>query len=370
MPFHRPITLGAIRLYQLLISGARGGSCPMHPHCSAYGYQAFSTHHPLLAFMMTADRLHRCGHDSDKYPIVHTADGIRLQDPVPGTSAGCPLPPVPCIRSSLLASAGISYATEEDEKIFSFARQLQRDGDAERALTEYLRLLSYYPDSPLRAGVLVEVGHCYFQSGRLLDVLRWQDEIDVGVLSLDQREALMELTAFSYLKLDNQTSARTVLRRLTDSSVPERGARSRMLLGFSLAEDRQWTEANREFDAVPAESPHAEAARRCAALALKGLELHHKRPGLAGILAVIPGLGYLYDGYPKTAFSAFLVNALFIGGTWEAFDQGNESLGAFLGLLSFGWYSGNIYGSISSARRMNDKIHRDHLARFDLGVEY
>jgi hypothetical protein len=66
-PFYRPVTSGLMSLYQDFISPARGTSCPMHPHCSEYASQVFGNYNTLQAYVMTADRLLRCGHDNNRY---------------------------------------------------------------------------------------------------------------------------------------------------------------------------------------------------------------------------------------------------------------------------------------------------------------
>jgi hypothetical protein len=93
-------------------------------------------------------------------------------------------------------------------------------------------------------------------------------------------------------------------------------------------------------------------------------EIPEKIPGLAGTLSLIPGAGYLYLGRYRDAATAFLLNAALIGATWEAFDNGNEILGGLLGVVEAGFYSGNIYGSVSSAHKYN----RDQVQEFIDGL--
>lgn len=55
-----------IRFYQGPLdhlSAVRHGGCPMHPNCSAYGISAIKKHGGLIGWMMTFDRLIRCGLD-------------------------------------------------------------------------------------------------------------------------------------------------------------------------------------------------------------------------------------------------------------------------------------------------------------------
>ena len=102
----------------------------------------------------------------------------------------------------------------------------------------------------------------------------------------------------------------------------------------------------------------------------EGEKLGLRNHTTAGILAIVPGLGYSYDGYKQTALSSFIVNGLFIWATVEAFRRDNQSIGTMLGILSFGWYTGNIYGSVVSAERRNIKLKEDLLLKFDIGFQF
>jgi hypothetical protein len=70
-------------LFQRLISRADGDRCPMVPSCSHYTADAFEHHHPVTAWILTCDRLLRCGHDEVRLAPRVMVDGqIRIFDPV------------------------------------------------------------------------------------------------------------------------------------------------------------------------------------------------------------------------------------------------------------------------------------------------
>ena len=60
-----PVT-APIRMYQTYISGANGHRCPMMPSCSQYSIQAFAKHGYLMGWILSADRLLRCGRDETR----------------------------------------------------------------------------------------------------------------------------------------------------------------------------------------------------------------------------------------------------------------------------------------------------------------
>ena len=75
--------LGAIdyiSVYQKYISGIRGQECPMYPSCSNYGLKTFSEKSFVTAFVLTADRLLRCGHDHSNYSLTLRPNGFKNLD--------------------------------------------------------------------------------------------------------------------------------------------------------------------------------------------------------------------------------------------------------------------------------------------------
>ena len=76
------LTRGLFRLYQQGAAPSKGQSCPMAPSCSEYGRIAFRDHGLILGGLLTADRLHRCGHDLHHYDPIWVQVGRRAYDPV------------------------------------------------------------------------------------------------------------------------------------------------------------------------------------------------------------------------------------------------------------------------------------------------
>lgn len=54
------LLIGAIRLYQLLLSPFLGGACRFQPTCSAYAIEAVRTHGSLKGALLAARRLAAC----------------------------------------------------------------------------------------------------------------------------------------------------------------------------------------------------------------------------------------------------------------------------------------------------------------------
>jgi putative component of membrane protein insertase Oxa1/YidC/SpoIIIJ protein YidD len=72
-----------INLFQRFVSPADGDRCPMYPSCSAYGKNAFTRHGPLMGWILTSDRLLRCGRDEVvQGAAVRNKDRVLTHDSV------------------------------------------------------------------------------------------------------------------------------------------------------------------------------------------------------------------------------------------------------------------------------------------------
>ncbi len=65
-PQSDPRGFSPLDLYQRFVSKADGQRCPMYPSCSHYARQAFSRNGFWKGWMLTCDRLLRCGRDETR----------------------------------------------------------------------------------------------------------------------------------------------------------------------------------------------------------------------------------------------------------------------------------------------------------------
>lgn len=71
----------SINLFQKTISKADGNRCPMYPSCSHYSSQAFERHNPIKAWILTCDRLLRCGRDETRRTKgVYVKGQLKIKD--------------------------------------------------------------------------------------------------------------------------------------------------------------------------------------------------------------------------------------------------------------------------------------------------
>jgi len=358
------ITLGAIRTYQLLIAPSKGSACPMHPNCSLYGKMAFEKYNPVKAFIVTSDRLHRCGHDLKNYNIVEIGGSVRFYDPL--VSNNLFVQARPTTNSTFIPQE--SGSESENSRIFAFAEALFKSKDFASALTEYQRLISYFPNSSFENLATKMILQCYYQLGQYFEAVHWGKRMLKE--ELDNALETKFYIGKSYFKLNNFPKAREEFEEVVAKDNGELQDKAILLSGLSLVNEEKWNEAQECFAKVSSNSGFYKKAEELKGLAEKGPTLKQKSPVVAGVLAIIPGGGYLYNGYRQTALASFIVNSLFFWGTAEVFKKDNDSLKPIMGILSFGWYTGNIYGSVVSTHRKNERIKKDFLEQFNIGFDF
>ena len=69
--------------YRSYISPIDGKNCPMYPSCSKYSLLCFKKHGLIIGWMMTCDRLFRCGRDELRLsPQIRVKGEIKCYDPL------------------------------------------------------------------------------------------------------------------------------------------------------------------------------------------------------------------------------------------------------------------------------------------------
>ena len=72
-----------VEVYRAYISPIDGKSCPMYPSCSKYSLLCFKKHGLFIGWMMTCDRLFRCGRDELRLsPQIILNGEVRFYDPL------------------------------------------------------------------------------------------------------------------------------------------------------------------------------------------------------------------------------------------------------------------------------------------------
>jgi tetratricopeptide (TPR) repeat protein len=234
-----------------------------------------------------------------------------------------------------------------EAQVWSLAEALFSDGEYYRAVTEYKRLLSYFPGGPREPAAQERIAEALLLGGEPRQAL---DHIAARLERApeSERDRWRVLQAIGRLDLDK------------DRPYPLRRAD----IAQALADLKTVS---------PAYPAGADIAGFVRALEAPP-ELPRKSPALAGTLsAVLPGAGSLYVGRPAEAALSFFVNALLIAGTVTAFQEHQGGLGVGLGVLALAFYGGNVYAAVSGAHKANDGAEAAYLdeqrTRFGLVLE-
>lgn len=268
---------------------------------------------------------------------------------------------------ALLLVVGNAKAIDlEREKLLNFADELTKDGEYYRAITEYRRFGSYFSDDPRVSQIDLRIAQCYLKGGRPLESLEWCKKIREKYPN-DEVEQQAALTmGRGYLLLKNYTDAQSTFKGIlkgVNSKAPY-SDEAHYLLGISLVGDEKWKDASQEFSSVSLGSEYSERAKSYSPKALRGEKLPKKNSGLATVLSIVPGLGYIYTGNRGTGIASFVVNSIFGWGTYNAFRKKENGVGVVIGMFSLGFYTGNIYGGNISASRYNERVRSDFKSQF------
>lgn len=251
------------------------------------------------------------------------------------------------IRVLLLAGILVSIASRAaDSNQWSFAAHLASAGDTSNAAIEFRRI------------ALIE------NDPAAVSVAYW-------------------LSAHQYWKLKQPDISCKMLDRSEDADVGI-GPQASLLRGEDARLTKSWDEAAFHFQSVLNGKPSPEmrtyAIRNLASAEMRkgniatardmirmetndttqmraALDLYERgtdhAPVVGGLLGLIPGLGYAYNGEYANAIRSLLLNTLFGFAMYHTASR--DQWGAFVPVAFFEitWYTGSIYGGVDSAHRYN-----------------
>jgi putative component of membrane protein insertase Oxa1/YidC/SpoIIIJ protein YidD len=355
--------LDYIRLYQKNISFIRNSHCPMYPSCSVYGYEAFKGGNAAKAFMLTADRLLRCGHDHKFYNLTQQSDNFLLLDPA-GTETNNSLIYRP--RRSFYAVTAPGSVQKDST---GFIKYLIDQGQYQEALKEIHRILYFTPQSSnvdLYANYLICLRALEQQEKAIFE---YENTFPASVRS---HPVLMQLMGNQWLSLDNYDNAISLYGQVIKDPETERhlGDQARILRGYAHVRKADLELAKSDFSSIVEQSVFFSSAQANLSQLEKISHLKYKKPALAGVLGVVPGLGYLYASHKQTALSAFVVNGLLGFATYTSIRTHNYGLAALTGVFGASFYIGNISGSVKSVRRYNQNKYESQVRKIKTNVNF
>lgn len=258
----------------------------------------------------------------------------------------------------LLALLSGPANAEEPERLLRFGDSLLLNGEPYRAITEYMRYASYFPDQPEAAQMPLRISLAYLYGGRPEQALT-----ALAPALRSERPDLREQAAYLQARCYYEAGEMELLLRgwadPKDTSLAPLLRQQRLQALLRLDRRKEAIELLQAAGYGGLDRPVAESlAERLA----QSPAPDRRSPVLAGVLSgILPGAGQLYAGRKRDAVVSLLLNGLFVFGAVQAFRGGNEATGILLSSAEIGWYSGNIASAASGARSYNRRRQERYL---------
>lgn len=213
-----------------------------------------------------------------------------------------------------------------DTSLFKFANKLYQSKEYYRAISEYKRLIHYFPESAYIEKARFNIGKSFMAGGERLAAVKYWKKLLEDPSSSEIETQIRWHLGISYLDMDMEKPY------LLRQEYIEQGMEQFRILKQMNPE---LTPLYKQWKAMPPPS--------------------EKSPLLAGMLsAVIPGSGSLYTNRPQEAFYSFFITGMFYLAALEAYREEDKPLATVFGFFSITFYGGNIYTAINSAHKYND----------------
>ena len=254
------------------------------------------------------------------------------------------------------------------DRQYQLARTLFEEKEFSAAAHEYIRFVHLFPQHERVAMAQYNTGVAFFYAGRLEDARRHLERTaahfsDSGVVP----DAMFKLSEV-YMAMDKPGMAVAVLRNLItltrNGQVRDRAC---FTIGWLLLDNAEGLKSRSDYAVYPVReaekyfsmiSPEGEKKYRMAnsMSSLNTIDrLKQKSPTVAGGLSLVPGGGFLYCERYRDALVSFLLNTSLMFAAYHSFENDNIFLGGVLSFVEAGFYTGNIYGSVSSAHKYNKR---------------
>jgi len=261
---------------------------------------------------------------------------------------------VPFILMTAAVAYGGAQLTIDADSQYRYA-QSRLDTDAfDEAIAEFSRFIHFFPADPRVPQAHFQIGLAHFDAGRYPEAAAiFQSQTAVyASSSLDNRAFFMLSRSHAAQGMIEQ--AMVDLHNLMALSPPaEVIDRALYELGWLHVDQGRWKLADQAFGRIGAGTRERLEIDDLTRVLADSRTLPVKNPILAGALSIVPGAGQFYCGRYQDSLTALVLNAGLIWAAWEAFDDENYALGSVIGFVEFGFYTGNIYGAISSAQKYN-----------------
>jgi tetratricopeptide (TPR) repeat protein len=250
-----------------------------------------------------------------------------------------------------------------EQSLLGFADHLFEQGHYYQAVTEYERFVYFNPDHPSVPRARLQIARCHkmgAQYDTAIDLYRRLAEFYAG--REEGTEAAFQLSECCRLGEDFDQALSGYSRFIREHPAHALADKARWNTAWIYLQREAYDSARKVLLSLNQSSLYRTSSQQLIAALDELPQVRRKSPVMAGALAaLIPGAGHLYTGQKKQALFSFITNALLVFGTYEAFDKEVYTAGGFLSLFSLNYYSGNIFGAITSAHKYNRREKDERL---------
>ncbi len=259
---------------------------------------------------------------------------------------------------------------------FQLAQTLFTDEEFSAAANEFVRFIYLFPKHSRVPEARYQAGLAFFNAGRLEDAVRHLKKAAFDLSSAKVAfPAMMKLSEI-YVAAGKPGEGVLVLRNLlTLSSDERRNDHVYFTLGWLMLDHGDQIQAGVDYPVYPVK----EARKYFSLISEEGKKhynvqqifsqldgmkkINQKNPALAGWLSIVPGAGFLYGERYRDAAVSFLLNTALMLAAWQSFENDNPYLGGSIAFVESGFYTGNIYGAVSSAHKYNARQQQTYIEK-------
>jgi hypothetical protein len=278
-------------------------------------------------------------------------------------------------KSNLNTNSFENYYSKEN--ILKFATFLYQNGEDERAIGEYTRVMALCDDARLKDTLLYRIAVANVNLLRTAPARNSCAKIpvDTGDSLLAEKAACLSLYSW-YLEKKFDTSALFASRLLPEMHDDAMKLRASQIRVAALLKQYRWNEAAMESAKalqIKKGKPDDTLLRHLHAIGVDGTDLHMKSAFLAGVMSgAVPGSGKVYAGRAGDGLVSFFIVGIMALQSYEGYKKdGLLSVRCItFGLLGSAFYGGNIWGSINAAHLHNQSRKRALCDRINLRFDW
>jgi len=245
------------------------------------------------------------------------------------------------------------------DDILTLADSLSGQDKYDSAITEYKRFIFFNPEHPDNAQVFYKMGLAYRAERDWHHAL---DAIETSIALTQDTEIANErklLLATTLMASGNYNLARLELVRILDSTKDNSLSRKATYFsGIASIYAFDWDATGKFFDDFYANSSD-EKVKELNSTLLRARESYKSNTTAKILSTIFPGAGQIYASNWHDGLNALALNGAIIGFIANSIykkDYGNAILIAYL--LSYRYYTGNIYHAEKDVEKYNDAVDR------------